>query len=241
MRRWKRTHCLLRLHEGSTISIRWVATSRSPSCPPYSPDLNPVEYLWAWLKRHVLANYCPNDLSELHITARDKLKSAQERPSDHRRPRHQRHGWLRHGRDIGGLGVACPVEGAQALGVSVEHGAPQQRRQQQLVLHGDMPPWLGGARRNASTSRYGWAAPGQCCICTTPVASATDAIANGWVGQAGLCQPTAGWIRWSCAGGAEGCLGRRGSGARRERQAILSRFPYDSHRPCRDLEWTVLH
>lgn len=24
--------------------------------PPYSPDLNPVEYLWAWLKRHALAN-----------------------------------------------------------------------------------------------------------------------------------------------------------------------------------------
>ena len=23
--------------------------------PPYSPDLNPVEYLWAWLKRHALA------------------------------------------------------------------------------------------------------------------------------------------------------------------------------------------
>ena len=49
--------------------------------PPYSPDLNPVEYLWAWLKRHALANYCPNDLSELHTTARNKLKSAQKRPS----------------------------------------------------------------------------------------------------------------------------------------------------------------
>jgi len=49
--------------------------------PPYAPDLNPVEYLWAWLKRHALANYCPNDLSELHTTARNKLKSAQKRPS----------------------------------------------------------------------------------------------------------------------------------------------------------------
>jgi hypothetical protein len=27
--------------------------------PGYSPDLNPVEYLWAWLKRHALANFCP--------------------------------------------------------------------------------------------------------------------------------------------------------------------------------------
>ncbi|PQV42990.1 transposase [Paraburkholderia sp. BL21I4N1] len=28
--------------------------------PPYSPELNPVEYLWAWLKRHAIANFCPN-------------------------------------------------------------------------------------------------------------------------------------------------------------------------------------
>lgn len=49
--------------------------------PPYAPDLNPVEYLWAWLKRHALANYCPNTLDELHTTARSKLKSAQRRPS----------------------------------------------------------------------------------------------------------------------------------------------------------------
>ena len=50
--------------------------------PAYAPDLNPVEYLWAWLKlkRHALANNCPNDLSELHITARNRLKSAQKRP-----------------------------------------------------------------------------------------------------------------------------------------------------------------
>lgn len=49
--------------------------------PPYAPDLNPVEYLWAWLKRHALANYCPNNLMELQTTARNKLKSAQKRSS----------------------------------------------------------------------------------------------------------------------------------------------------------------
>jgi transposase len=49
--------------------------------PPYSPDLNPVEYLWAWLKRHALANFCPANLSELNTTARAKLKSVQRRPS----------------------------------------------------------------------------------------------------------------------------------------------------------------
>ena len=49
--------------------------------PPYSPDLNPVEVLWAWLKRHALANFCPADLGEFTTTARNKLKSAQPRPS----------------------------------------------------------------------------------------------------------------------------------------------------------------
>lgn len=49
--------------------------------PPYCPDLNPVEYLWAWLKRHALANYCPDTLAALHVTARNKLRSAQRRPS----------------------------------------------------------------------------------------------------------------------------------------------------------------
>ncbi|BBB58543.1 hypothetical protein UNDKW_3638 [Undibacterium sp. KW1] len=49
--------------------------------PPYAPDLNPVEYLWAWLKRHALANFCPNNLAELQTIARNKLKSAQRRPS----------------------------------------------------------------------------------------------------------------------------------------------------------------
>lgn len=45
--------------------------------PPYAPDLNPVEYLWAWLKRQALANYCPGSIAELSDTARGKLKSEQ--------------------------------------------------------------------------------------------------------------------------------------------------------------------
>lgn len=47
--------------------------------PAYAPELNPVEYLWAWLKRHALANYCPRNLDELACTARNKLRSAQRR------------------------------------------------------------------------------------------------------------------------------------------------------------------
>lgn len=44
-------------------------------------DLNPVEYLWAWLKRYALANYGPNNLGELKMTARNKLRRAQRRSS----------------------------------------------------------------------------------------------------------------------------------------------------------------
>ena len=49
--------------------------------PPYAPELNPVEYLWAWLKRHAMANFCPDNLSELQHTARNRLKGAQRRPN----------------------------------------------------------------------------------------------------------------------------------------------------------------
>ena len=49
--------------------------------PPYAPDLNPVEYLWAWLKRHTMASFCPPNLDVLHAAARNNLKSAQRRPS----------------------------------------------------------------------------------------------------------------------------------------------------------------
>jgi transposase len=47
--------------------------------PPYAPELNPVEYLWAWLKRPALANYCPTNLTDLAGAAGNKLKSAQRR------------------------------------------------------------------------------------------------------------------------------------------------------------------
>jgi transposase len=58
-----------------------IAQARQPFLPPYAPDCNPVEYLWAWLKHHALANFCPATLRDLKIVARNKLKSAQHRQS----------------------------------------------------------------------------------------------------------------------------------------------------------------
>lgn len=52
-----------------------------PFLPAHSPDLNPVEYLQAWLKHHALADLCPANLGELNVIARAKLRSAQHRPS----------------------------------------------------------------------------------------------------------------------------------------------------------------
>src|ERR1700748_2762084 len=42
--------------------------------PPYAPELNPVEYLWAHWKHHELANFCPKDFAELTVHARAKLR-----------------------------------------------------------------------------------------------------------------------------------------------------------------------
>ncbi|KAB2935933.1 MAG: hypothetical protein EFKGCFLK_00574 [Rhodocyclaceae bacterium] len=47
--------------------------------PPCAPNPNPAESLWAWLKRHALANNCPASMAERSVTARGKLESAQRR------------------------------------------------------------------------------------------------------------------------------------------------------------------
>lgn len=47
--------------------------------PAYAPELNPVEYIWGYLKQHALANFCAHDFSQLTDVARKKLRSMQRR------------------------------------------------------------------------------------------------------------------------------------------------------------------
>lgn len=47
--------------------------------PAYAPELNPVEYVWGYLKHHALANFCAHDFSQLTDVARQKLRSMQRR------------------------------------------------------------------------------------------------------------------------------------------------------------------
>ncbi|MDR8731468.1 hypothetical protein FEQ05_05118 [Burkholderia pseudomultivorans] len=46
--------------------------------PPYCPEFNPVEYLWAWLKRHVMANFRPKHPRRI---ACHRSQQTQKRPA----------------------------------------------------------------------------------------------------------------------------------------------------------------
>lgn len=48
--------------------------------PPYAPELNPVEYIWAYWKQHELPNVCPKDYWQLSEGARCTLRRMRRRP-----------------------------------------------------------------------------------------------------------------------------------------------------------------
>jgi transposase len=49
------------------------------SLPTYAPELNPVEYVWGYLKHHAMPNYCARDLGDLAHRTRRNLRSMQRR------------------------------------------------------------------------------------------------------------------------------------------------------------------
>lgn len=48
--------------------------------PPYAPELNPVDYVWAYVKYNRLANYTPRNLDELRIRVTNEFRRLQKRP-----------------------------------------------------------------------------------------------------------------------------------------------------------------
>ena len=48
--------------------------------PPYAPELNPVEYIWGYMKQRELGNLCLHTIAQVGAFARNRLKSMQRRP-----------------------------------------------------------------------------------------------------------------------------------------------------------------
>lgn len=48
--------------------------------PPYAPDLNPVEYLWSYLKYGPMANFVPNDVFRLDAVLNGHLRKTRQSP-----------------------------------------------------------------------------------------------------------------------------------------------------------------
>jgi transposase len=55
------------------LSLEWL--------PGYAPELNPVEYIWSYLKQHELPNLCPREFWELGAAARAALRRMRRRPT----------------------------------------------------------------------------------------------------------------------------------------------------------------
>ena len=67
----------LQAHRSKALNV-WLAGEQRIELeyfPPYAPELNPVEYLWAHLKSHELANFCAFDLEGLYRETKSKLCS----------------------------------------------------------------------------------------------------------------------------------------------------------------------
>jgi hypothetical protein len=61
------------LHENPSIKVEPL--------PPYAPELNPVDYVWSYVKYARLANYCPFDLAELRRTVSAELTLVAKQPA----------------------------------------------------------------------------------------------------------------------------------------------------------------
>jgi transposase len=54
---------------------------RTALLPAYAPELNPIEYGWAYLKTNPLGNFCPHDVPELQQRASVAAAVVRSQPS----------------------------------------------------------------------------------------------------------------------------------------------------------------
>jgi putative transposase len=72
----------IRIHLGRPVEL-YLASHRTmvvEPFPPYAPELNPVNYVWSYVKYGRLPNYCPPDLSHLRRSITAEFRRLQKRP-----------------------------------------------------------------------------------------------------------------------------------------------------------------
>jgi transposase len=70
------------MHRGDAIRavLRDYPRLSLEKLPPYTPELNPVEYLWNHLKYGVLSNFVPDDVFHLEVVVKQRLRRARLSP-----------------------------------------------------------------------------------------------------------------------------------------------------------------
>lgn len=69
-------------HRSRMVADYLESTSRKivvELLPGYAPEINPSEYIWAYLKQHELANLCRDTISDVQAFAARRLQSMQRR------------------------------------------------------------------------------------------------------------------------------------------------------------------
>lgn len=72
------------IHRSKEVQAYIASTKgkvRAERLPPYAPELNPVEYMWAHLKSHEIANLIATEAWELSFEATAALRKMRRRPT----------------------------------------------------------------------------------------------------------------------------------------------------------------
>lgn len=71
----------LSVHRSRSVQefVRSSERLSSTFLPPYAPELNPVEYVWSWLKKNPLAHRDPDTVEDLHRSTSIHIQALQGR------------------------------------------------------------------------------------------------------------------------------------------------------------------